>query len=250
MNKIEIKNLVKEFKVNDKEKKNRNLNTNYFRAVDNLSLNVKKGECFGLLGPNGAGKTTTLRVLSTLLKPTSGDILIDGLSVIEEDEKIRGKIAFLTSELKLDDFFTPNYLFNFFSELHNVPLKEREERKQKLFNKFGITEYADVKVRKMSTGMKQKLSIVISLVHDPEIIIFDEPTNGLDILTAKTVIDYLIDLKKEGKTIVISSHIFDVIEKTCDRVAIINKGKVVYENVLSNIPNLEKIFFEKVGEDE
>ena len=168
----------------------------------------KKGEVFGLLGPNGAGKTTTLRMLATLIRPDSGDAVLSGSSVVTQPEEVRRKIGFLTSELKLEDFFTPDYLYDFFSGLYGIPTDRRDARKRMLFARFGIQEFAQVRVRDLSTGMKQKVSLVISLVQDPEIIIFDEPTNGLDILTAKVVTDFLLDLKEQGKTIIVSTHIF------------------------------------------
>lgn len=160
---------------------------------------------------------------------------------------VRQRIGFLTSELKLEEFFTPNYLFDFFSELHDVPVREREERKEMLFQKFGIDKFAEVKVADLSTGMKQKVSLVISIVHNPDIIIFDEPTNGLDVLTAKVVTDFLVELKKQNKTIVVSTHIFTLIEKICDRVGIIINGKMVLCDTLINVTrekSLEERFFE------
>lgn len=216
-------------------------------AVHDLSFTSYKGEVFGLLGPNGAGKTTTLRMLATLIKPDAGDAIVDGSSIVTQPEEVRAKIGFLTSELKLEDFFTPNYLYDFFSDLHGVDANVRKERKQRLFDKFGISEFAEVKIANLSTGMKQKVSLVISLVHDPQIIIFDEPTNGLDVLTAKVVTDFLLELKKEGKSIIVSTHIFSLIEKICDRVGIIIKGEMVACDDLETIKagkSLEDRFFE------
>jgi sodium transport system ATP-binding protein len=216
-------------------------------AVDNLSFCAYRGEIFGLLGPNGAGKTTTLRMLSTLIRPDSGDARLDGSSVVSEPEAVRGKIGFLTSELKLEDFFTPNYLFDFFSRLHGVDENEKEERKKEMFTRFGIDQFAEVKVANLSTGMKQKLSLVISLVHDPEIIIFDEPTNGLDVLTARTVTDYLQELRAAGKTIILSTHIFSLVERLCDRVGVIIDGRLVACGSLDEVCDgmtIEDRFFE------
>lgn len=206
-----------------------------------------QGGSFGLLGPNGAGKTTTLRMLATLIKPDKGDALIDGSSIVTDPSGVRKKIGFLTSELKLEEFFTPNYLFDFFSELYGIDPAERDERKRILFQKFGVDEFAEVKVSNLSTGMKQKVSLIISLVHDPQIIIFDEPTNGLDVITAKVVTDFLQELKAEGKTIIVSTHIFSLIEKICDRVGIIIDGKMVLCDMLSHVTaemTLEDKFFE------
>jgi len=254
---IKIINLRKTFKLSAKQKKIEKTKKNVKVAVDDISFSVNKGEIFGLLGPNGAGKTTTLRMLATLIKPDSGDAVLNGESIVKNPFGVRETIGFLTSELKIEDFFTPNYLFDFFSDLHGVETKEREERKAKLFSKFGIDKFAEVKVGDLSQGMKQKLSLVISIVHNPEIIIFDEPTNGLDVITAKTVVDYLVELKEEGKTIVISSHIFSLIEKICDRAAIIIEGRLTACGSIEEIKggkSLEDRFFdiykEVVGSEE
>lgn len=251
-----VDGLCKTYKLSAKQQKIERTKAKEKKAVDNLSFVAYKGEVFGLLGPNGAGKTTTLRMLATLIKPDSGDALLDGASVTKEPEKVRGKIGFLTSELKLEDFFTPNYLYDFFSELHGVPVDVRDERKKKMFEKFGIDEFAEVKVANLSTGMKQKVSLVISLVHNPDIIIFDEPTNGLDVITAKVVTDFLLDLKEEGKTIIVSTHIFSLIEKICDRVGIVINGKMTVCESLADLTAEKKledkffdIYVETVGEE-
>ena len=186
-------------------------------------------------------------MISTLIKPDSGDVIVDGVSVALNPEKVRGKIGFLTSELKLEDFFTPNYLFDYFSKLYNIDLDIVSKRKEEMFKKFGIDSFKEVKIGDLSTGMKQKVSLVISLVHDPDIIIFDEPTNGLDIISAKTVTDFLIDLKSLGKTVILSTHIFSLVEKLCDRVGIIVDGKMLVDDDLKTIvgdKNLEEVFFE------
>ena len=189
---LEVKTLKKTFRLSSKQQKLEKTSQKIRVAVDDLSFTVYEGEVFGLLGPNGAGKTTTLRMLATLIKPDSGDALLSGKSIVREPEQVRGKIGFLTSELKLEEFFTPNYLFDFFSELHQVPTDIAVERKEHLFTTFGIKEFAEVKVADLSTGMKQKVSLAVSLVHNPDIIVFDEPTNGLDVLTAKVVTNFLL----------------------------------------------------------
>lgn len=244
---IQVQNLKKTFVLSKKQQKIQATSESKIVAVNDLSFDVEKGEIFGLLGPNGAGKTTTLRMLSTLIKPDSGDVIVDGSSVTKEPGKVREKIGFLTSELKLEDFFTPNYLFDFFSDLYNVPAEIRKKRKAEIFERFGIDKFAEVKVGNLSTGMKQKVSLAISIVHDPDIIIFDEPTNGLDILTAKVVTDFLEDLKARGKTIILSTHIFSLVEKLCTRVAIIIDGKLTVCDSLENLTkdvSLETKFFE------
>lgn len=252
---LEVQGLKKSFKLSAKQQKIEKTKEKVKVAVDDLSFTAYRGEVFGLLGPNGAGKTTTLRILATLIKPDQGDAILDGFSVVKEPEAVRGKIGFLTSELKLEEFFTPNYLFDFFADLHGVPRSEKKQRKEQFFSRFGIDKFAEVKVENLSTGMKQKVSLVISLVHDPDVIIFDEPTNGLDVLTAKVVTDFLINLKNQGKTIIVSTHIFSLIEKICDRVGIIIDGRMAACDSLEAVcgrKSLEEKFFElyeeKVGE--
>lgn len=243
---LKVEHLKKTFKLSKKQQ-NIEKGEKYKVAVNDLSFVMYKGEIYGLLGPNGAGKTTTLRMLSTLIKPDEGDAYINGVSIRKEPEKIRKMIGFLTSDLKLENSFTPNYLFDYFSSLHGVDNKTREERKEKLFKRFGIDKFKEVIIGDLSTGMKQKVSIVISLVHDPDFIIFDEPTNGLDVITAKVVTDYLIELKNEGKSILLSTHIFSLVEKICDRVGIIINGKMIVSdkiNILTNNKNLEEAFFD------
>lgn len=252
---LHVSHLKKTFTLTRKQQKINKTSETKKVAVDDLSFNAYKGEIYGLLGPNGAGKTTTLRIISTLIKADEGDALVEGISVNKNPDGVRRKIGFLTSELKLEDFFTPNYLFDYFSSLHQIDKEKANKRKEYLFNKFGIENFKEVKVADLSTGMKQKVSIVISLVHDPDIIIFDEPTNGLDVITAKIVTDFLLDLKKEGKTIIISTHIFSLVEKLCDRVGIIFNGKMIRDDTLENLTkekSLEDVFFElykqEVGE--
>ena len=248
---LKVEGLSKTFTLSRKQQKIEHTAAKRKVAVDNLTFSAYRGEIFGLLGPNGAGKTTTLRMLSTLIRPDSGDAWLDGCSVVNQPEAVRGKIGFLTSELKLEDFFTPNYLFDFFSRLHGVPDEVKEARKKEMFGRFGIDRFAEVKVANLSTGMKQKLSLVISLVHQPEVIIFDEPTNGLDVLTARTVTDYLQELRAEGKTIILSTHIFSLVERLCDRVGIIIDGRLTACGPLAEVCNglsIEDRFFEMYKE--
>lgn len=253
--KIVAEGLCKRFKLTAKQQALNKTKEKEKIAVQNLSFSAYGGEIFGLLGPNGAGKTTTLRMLATLISPDAGDALIDGASIKTEAERVRAKIGFLTSELKLEEFFTPRYLFDFFAQLHNVPREVCDARREKLFERFGITSFAEQKVANLSTGMKQKASLVISLVHDPEVIIFDEPTNGLDVITARTVTDFLQELRDSGKCIIVSTHIFSLIEKICDRVGVIIDGEMVLCDTLSVLTAekpLEDVFFdlyrEKMGD--
>lgn len=247
---IEIKNLTKVYKLSKKQMAKEKTKRNIKKAVEHLDIIANKGEIYGLLGPNGAGKTTALRCLATLLKPTEGNILVCGCDTIREPEEVRKRIGFLTNEIKLDPQFSPKYMFCFFGRLHGMDEKSIAKRKDILFEYFGIQEFEDKKISDLSTGMKQKAAIAVSLVHDPEVIIFDEPTNGLDIVTARSVTDYLKVLKQEGKVIIISTHIMSEAERLCDRIGIIINGHKVAEGTLENIleqtntTDLEDAFFE------
>ena len=252
---LQVRDLKKTFKISAKQQKIQKTKEKIKVAVNHLSFTAYQGEVFGLLGSNGAGKTTTLRMMASLITPDAGDVLVDGTSVVENPNEVRRKIGFLTSELKLEEFFTPNYLFDFFCELHGVEKSVAARRKQVLFERFQISEFAEVKVANLSTGMKQKVSLVVSIVHNPDIIIFDEPTNGLDVLTAKVVTDFLLELKAQGKTIIVSTHIFSLIEKICDRVGVIIDGTMAVCDTLEHLTQekpLEEKFFdiyaEKAGE--
>lgn len=204
-------------------------------AVRKVNFKIEEGEIFALLGPNGAGKTTTMRMLSTLLKPTTGTITIDDWDTQKDAKEIKKNIGFLTTEIRLDGQFTPNELAAFYGKLYGLDKKTLEENKRKLFDYFDITQIADRRYETFSTGMKQKTSIAICLIHDPKTIIFDEPTNGLDILTQKQVEDFLLLEKQRGKTIVISTHILEVVEALADRVGVIIDGQSVAQGTMSDI---------------
>ena len=247
MKTLVAKGLTKTFPLNAKQRRERKDGSKAVVAVNDVDLNLESGEIYGLLGPNGAGKTTTLRMIATLIKPDSGKILFDGKDIRDDIIGYKKKIGFLTSELKLDDFFSPDYTFTYMSRLYGTDENKIQERKEKLFRQFGILDFKDTKIHDLSTGMKQKASLAVSLAHDPEVIIFDEPTNGLDIIAAKEVEDYLVNLKKEGKIILVSTHIFSLVEKLCDRVGILLNGKMAIEGKLSSLTkegDLETLFFD------
>lgn len=244
---VRVEGLRKTFTLSRKQKKIDKTQAASKTAVDGLSFTANRGEVYGLLGPNGAGKTTTLRILSTLIKPDAGDAFVCGNSVVKNPQKVRDRIGFMTGELKLEGFFTPDYLFDFFGCMHGVEKETLARRKAELFSRFGIDRFAQVKIKDLSTGMKQKVSLVIAIVHDPEVVIFDEPTNGLDVITAKVVTDFLSELKAMGKSVILSTHIFSLVEKLCDRVGIIIDGKTVANGTLEEIcggATLEEKFFE------
>ena len=195
---IKVRNLRKTFRLSKKQMKIDKTTSNIKVAVDDVSFDAYPGEIFGLLGPNGAGKTTTLRSISTLIKPDNGEINILGYD-IKNDIEVKKRIGFLTNELKLEEQMTPSYAFEYFGKFYDMTKDQIEKRKEILFKEFGVDKFAEVKIGDLSTGMKQKTSIVVSLVHDPDVIIFDEPTNGLDVLTARAVTDYLKTLSENGK---------------------------------------------------
>ncbi len=223
--------------------------TKEHETIKGVSFEVSEGHIFGLLGPNGAGKTTLMQMIATLMKPTSGQILIDGLSADKDLLEIHRKIGFLTNEIKLDPMSTPNILFDFFAKLYDIPEEDLRDRKAESFARFGISPFADKRINELSTGMKQKISIAISLIHNPPVIIFDEPTNGLDILTSKQVTDYLKELKTKGHAIILSTHIFSVAEELCDEIAILVDGKIAAQGSVeelvkqADVENFEKAFF-------
>lgn len=217
--------------------------------IKGVSFKVKNGEIYGLLGPNGAGKTTLMQMISTLLTPSSGEITIDGLKASSDLLEIHRRIGYLTTEIKLDPSSTPEKLWDFFAKLYDINEELSTQRKIDIFDKLGITPFEKKRIVELSTGMKQKVSIAISLIHNPPVIIFDEPTNGLDILTSRQVTDYLLKLKSEGHSIILSTHIFSVAESLCDNIGILIDGKIVAEGTskelieLTDAKNFEDAFF-------
>ena len=223
-------------------------------AVDNLKFNCQKGQVFRLLGPNGAGKTTTLRILATMILPTKGEIMVNGLDVVKHAATVRKQIGFLSSETGLDDRFTPRETILFFGRINGMEDKIIEKRMAEIFQNLGMEDFQDVRVNKLSTGMKQKLSIARSIIHNPPVLILDEPTVGLDIITAKTVIEYVKSFRDQGKCIIYSTHIMREAEKLCDRIAIIHQGNLIAQGTLeelkknSSFDDLEEIFFELINQ--
>jgi len=239
---IEVKNLKKTFKSRK----------TVVEALKGISFSAKTGEIFGLLGANGAGKTTTLRILSTMLTPTEGDAIVDGFNIIKEPVKVRGAIGFLSTETGVYEKLTPEDTLMFFGRLAGMEDKLIKERMNYLFKTLGLEKDRTRLAGGFSTGMKQKLNIARALIHDPSVIIFDEPTNGLDVITAKTVTDFLKEMRNEGKTVIISTHILNVVEKLCENTAIIDKGQIIAKGTVEelkqryNAKDLEDVFFSLV----
>lgn len=197
------------------------------RAVDGIDFDCGKGEVFGLLGANGAGKTTTLRMLATILRPTAGSARVAGHDVVEEPEAVRRNLGFYSASTALYPRLTARETLEFFARINHYPEERVERRVDELVERFGIAEYAGARVEKLSSGMKQKVSIARTVVHDPPILVFDEPTVGLDVMNALEMQKVVHALREEGKTIIFSTHIMSEAEKLCDRIGILHRGSIL-----------------------
>ena len=225
------------------------------RAVDGITFSCERGEIFGLLGPNGAGKTTTLRMLSTILTPTSGSAVVAGFDVRTQPDEVRKNIGFLATETGLYDRFTARETLRFFGRINRLSDQEIDERSNELFAMLELTPLADRRVGTFSTGERQKLSLARALIHDPPVLILDEPTFGLDVMAARAVVDAIRMLKEQGRTIILSTHIMRIAEKLCDRIGILYRGKLHALGTLTELkarfaaPDLEEVFFAAVESD-
>jgi sodium transport system ATP-binding protein len=197
-------------------------------AVAGISFTCQPARVFTLLGPNGAGKTTTLRMIATLLKPTSGSITVEGFDVMQEPQKVRAKLGFLTGTTKLYERLTAEELVKYYADLHEMDSSVYRRRRDEIFNLLGINEFAHRRVGKLSSGMRQKVSIARTIIHDPEVIVFDEPTVGLDVITAKNIIELIRSCKQAGKTVIFSTHIMGEVSLLSDDLGIIHNGKLCF----------------------
>ena len=204
-------------------------------AACGITFSSFHGEVLGLLGPNGAGKTTTLRMLSTVLRPTSGSAVIAGHEILTDAIGVRRSMGYLSSSTGLYGRLTPSETLEYFGHLHGLGGDALRERVGQLLEAFGISEFAGVRCEKLSTGMKQKVSIARTLIHDPPVLILDEPTLGLDILAASTMIRFIEDCRANGKCIIFSTHIMSEVERLCDRIAIIHKGQLCAVGTLEEL---------------
>src|SRR5690242_12388744 len=222
------------------------------RAVDNVSFTCKPGKIYGLLGANGAGKTTTLRMLATILEPTDGTAIVCGHDVIEQPEKVRANVGFLSTATALYPRLTAQELVEYFGRLNGLDEATLNKRVDNIFNRLDMNGFRDRRCDKLSTGMKQKTSIARTLVHDPPVMIFDEPTNGLDVMTARTITAFIRECRDRAKTVIFSTHIMSEVEKLCDEIAIIHDGKLLTEGTLAQLreryaqQDLEEIFVKVV----
>ena len=241
---IVAKNLTKIFK--DKKR-------GLVHAANNVSFTANPGEVYGLLGVNGAGKTTTLRILATMLRPTSGTAEIAGHDIVAAPEKVRAQIGFLSTATALYGRLTAREFLEYFARLNAMPENRLAPRIDSLIQKLGIVEFQNARCDKLSTGMKQRVSIARSVVHDPPVMIFDEPTLGLDVLSSRDIVKFIRDCRADGKTVIFSSHVMSEVEKLCDRIGIIHNGCLLCEGTLaelraqSNTQDLEEIFVQSVS---
>jgi len=224
------------------------------RAVENVSFTCKPGEIYGLLGANGAGKTTTLRILATILAPSSGTANVAGFDVVREPQKVRAHVGFLSTATALYDRLTAAETVEYFGQLFGLDSATIERRTDELFKALEMDEFRDRRCAKLSTGMKQKVSIARTLIHDPPVMIFDEPTNGLDVMAARSITDFIRQCRDRGKTVIFSTHVMSEVEKLCDRIGIIHAGKMRVEGTLAEMrqnygkDSLEEIFVEVSGD--
>lgn len=225
---IKVENLHKEFTLNSKQRKELATTDKIATAVQDISFECQPGRIYSLLGPNGAGKTTTLRMISTIFQPTSGTIEIAGIDAVKNPEAARKKIGFLTGSAGLYGRLTPNELVKYFAELYGIDNQTFEKRKKRLYDLLDMHEFANKRIAKLSTGMKQKVSITRTMIHDPEVVVFDEPTSGLDVITSENIIQLVRDCKNEGKTVIFSSHIMSEVDLLSDDIGIIHKGKMLF----------------------
>jgi sodium transport system ATP-binding protein len=218
-------------------------------AVTDVSFECRPGAIFGLLGPNGAGKTTTLRILSTVLTPSGGRATVAGYDVLTNPQGVRAKIGYMSASTGIYDRMTAWELVEYFGRLYGMPREHLAARMDAIFDWLRMNDFRDVLGSKMSTGMRQKVSIARTIVHDPPVLIFDEPTSGLDVLVARVVLQKILELRDMGKTIVFSTHSMHEVEKLCSRVAIIHKGRLQAEGAPRDLleqfdrPDLEELFF-------
>jgi sodium transport system ATP-binding protein len=222
-------------------------------AVDDVSFNVHAGEVFGLLGPNGAGKTTTLRMLATLLKPSSGTASLNGFEITREPEKVREQIGFLSGDMGLYGRLTPLEILDFFGKLNGMDAARRASRIQGLVTMLDMQSFTGTRTDKLSTGMKQKTAIARTMLHEPAVLILDEPTSGLDVPTARTIETAIVDAKKAGKCVLYSTHVMEEAEYLCDRIGVISGGKMKMIGTMEELraatgkQRLREIFLDLLG---
>ena len=232
------------------------LQTGEFTALDGISFDAMPGQIFGLLGPNGAGKTTALRILSTVLHPTSGTVFVNGFEVTKDADKVRHQIGFVSTNTAIYERMTAWEMVQYFGRLYGMESEKLQMRMETLFDRFQMNNIRNVLGSKMSTGMKQKVSIVRAMIHNPPVLIFDEATSGLDILVAREVLQTVEVLRDQGKCIIFSSHIMAEVQRLCDRIAVMNRGSILAQGSIDDLSelfeeeDLEELFYQMISNSE
>jgi sodium transport system ATP-binding protein len=227
-----------------------------FIALAGISFDAHPGEIFGLLGPNGAGKTTVLRILSTVLRPTGGTATVNGYDCVTQPSLVRHQIGYVSCNTAVYDRMTAWEMVEYFGRLYGLDDDTLRPRMEDIFQRLKMDEIRDVPGAKMSTGMKQKVSIARAIVHDPPVLIFDEATAGLDVLVARALLKTVAQLRDQGKCVIFSSHIMREVERLCDRVAIMHRGHILSEGTLDELrdkhdeDDLEELFFQLISQHE
>ncbi|HVP39361.1 MAG TPA: ABC transporter ATP-binding protein [Candidatus Saccharimonadales bacterium] len=223
-------------------------------GADRVTFHAGAGQVFGLLGRNGAGKTTTLRLLSTILQPDDGTAVVNGFDLLKQGPDVRRSIGFHTSDTKLYDRLTGRESLEFYGRLQGLSAVEARTRVEELSREFDLTEFVDTRVARLSGGQKQRISLARVVVHRPPVLILDEPTVGLDIMAAREVVRFVKRARGEGHCVLLSTHIMAEVERLCDEVAIIEKGRILAQGTLPDLKrqyqeeDIEEVFFKLVGE--
>jgi sodium transport system ATP-binding protein len=253
---ISVQHLSKRFTVTRRQRREMgaDFSGSTIDAVSDISFTCTPGRIFTLLGPNGAGKTTTLRMIATMLKPTSGTITVAGHDVVQEPVEVRRNVGFLTGNTGLYDRLTPDELVKYYADLYGLNRATYTRRRDELFTLLGIHEFAGRRIAKLSSGMKQKVSIARTIVHDPAVVVFDEATAALDVVTSRSIIQLIRSCREQGKTVIFSTHRMGEVSLLSDDLAIIHRGKMIFNGTYQNFqsqmrtPSVEDEFVRLVEE--
>ncbi len=252
---IEIKNISKSYKLSRQQRKGMGADFagDSVLAVDDISFSCKPGRIFGLIGPNGAGKTTILRMIGTMLRPSSGTITVNGFDAVQSPQAVKHSLGFLSVNTGLYDRLTAEEMVKYYADLHEMSDADFIESRDHLFSLLDMEEFSGRRIGKLSTGMMQKVNIARTMIHEPEVVVFDEPTSGLDVMASRSIIQLIRECKNSGKTVIFSSHRLGEIQSLCDDLAIIHKGKLFFNGTYEEFESqkqtetLEDEFIRLVG---
>ena len=259
---VEVCGISKSFR--ERRKKTRNLRGllqrleggRKFFAVKNVSFTAEAGMILGLLGPNGAGKTTLLRMLSTALKPSRGTAHIDGIDLVKNPLEIRKRIGFLSDNTGLYGRLTAREMIEYYGKLHGLENSKLKKRMEELFRVLDMTDFADKRNDSLSSGMKQKVSIARTLIHEPDVIMFDEPTTGLDVAAAEAILKFIESCKEQGKTVIFCTHHMHEVNRLCDSIVVLSKGRVCFDGTIEQMysttgeTHMDKAFLAVIDSEE